>query len=352
MNKKLLSILIANAVVTSSTAFADDDTDNFQRLLAAQDKEQQNELTFDSFFSASGTVGTAFEFEDKTTDYKGGRKDKETIKTAYIGKLYYYHQMFNMAFTYDLKTQDLVKRAFDANGSQTGSETSSTWVHVFTAQKAVSLGHGFTTGAFYGIDYQVGVVNGNGALDVDKTVTEHTFHIPLTYYNPKYGMGFYSHVELLKSTTDQEAGGTWGKYEQDDLAYSYLFKPYYRTGNWELGVELFYQKKDTETTWGDSEFSEWYYEPLVTYSFEDAGTLFLRARFGENETINKDNDAEYYTDILKGTVGYEQEVGDDWLVKAEYEYTKDENTDNGHFAWDEDKETIGHKVYLQALYRF
>lgn len=356
MNKKLLSILIANAVVASGAAYADDDQDNFQRLISAQNPEQQDELTYDSFFDGRGTVGTAYEYEDKVTKKPDGSEKHEKIRTAYIGKVFYHHQMSNMAFTYDLKTQDREQRDFSASGVQTYAENESTWVHVLTAQKAISLGNGFGTGAFYGFDFQQGVVNSPYAMDNDKQVLEHTFHIPLTYYNAKYGVGFYSHAEVLYSTIDIE-DASWG--DTKDLAYSFLFKPYYRTGNWELGMELFYQTKETEIdySWGfaDSEFEEFYFEPLVTYGFEDAGTLFLRARFGENTTTNTaghNAGNEYYTDIMKGTVGYEQEVGDDWLVKAEYEFTKDDKTMKSATYNGETEEITGNKFYVQALYRF
>lgn len=353
MNKKLLSILIANAVVASSASYADTDTDNFERLM--REKQGQETELYDDWFSARGTVGTAFEYEDKVTKEVSGNEKHEMLRTAYLGKLFFHHQKLDTAFTYDLKTQDRQQYTYDPQGNRTYSESEATWVHIFTAQKAVSLGNGFGTGVFYGIDYQHGVVNSPFTMDMDKRTTEHTFNIPLTYYNPSYGMGFYSHVELLLSDLEQE-DKNWG--DQKDKAYSLLFKPYYRTGNWELGLEMFYQTKDTEAThaWGlgftDSEFEERYIEPLVTYSFEDAGTLFLRARFGENETRNTAGDSagnEYYTDILKGTVGYEQAVGDDWLVKAEYEFTKDDKTFSSQGGTEE---IIGQKLYVQALYRF
>src|SRR5690606_16146627 len=117
----------------------------------------------------------------------------------------------------------------------------------------------------------------------------------------------------------------WG--ERTEEGYSLLFKPYKRFGNWELGVELYYQIKDNEdrSSTGSineiSDFNEKYIEPIVQYSFDDAGVLYARVRVGENETNNAANsgggnaNVDYFKDIRKATLGYEQAVGDNWLLK-------------------------------------
>ncbi|MBF4327515.1 porin, partial [Vibrio anguillarum] len=139
-----------------------------------------------------------------------------------------------------------------------------------------------------------------------------------------------------------------------------------RFGNWELGLEMYYQIKDNEDYQSNgnineiSDFTEKYIEPVVQYSFDDAGTLYVRARLGDNETNNASNsgggnaNVDYFKDIRKATLGYEQAVGDSWLVKGEYEFANEVEEKSKLAGWEakNESELTQHTVYLQALYRF
>jgi opacity protein-like surface antigen len=53
-------------------------------------------------------------------------------------------------------------------------------------------------------------------------------------------------------------------------------------------------------------------------------------------------------------LGYEQAVGDNWLLKGEYEYANEVEEKSIMTQWDkkDESELKQHTVYLQALYRF
>ncbi|MGL6314180.1 porin [Vibrio sp. WXL103] len=343
MNKKLLSIVIANAVAAPGLTYANEDTDYYEKLRKAQDS-----VLYEDLFNARGTIGTAFEFEENKTKRSNGTQSKEKIHTPTLINASIHHGVTALNFGYELKKEHKQKREFDQSGTQLGFENQDGYINMLSVDRGFSLGNGFATGLYYGVEIGKSKINGTWGTNIDVSKVEHIIKPSLTYWNPKYSMGFYSHIEIGFTEEDKSE---WGIIEED--AYSLLVKPYYRTGNWELGMEMFYQIKDIEESSGNkSEFDEIYVEPIVTYSFEDAGVLYVRARVGQNETRNTAGwgvGDEYYTDILKGTVGYEQAVGDDWLLKAEYEYTRDDKTNN---TGGPTEEVIGNKFYLQALYRF
>ncbi len=98
----------------------------------------------------------------------------------------------------------------------------------------------------------------------------------------------------------------------------------------------------------------------MQYSFDDAGVLYARVRVGENETNNAANsgggnaNVDYFKDIRKATLGYEQAVGDNWLLKGEYEYANEIEEKSKLAGWEakNESELKQHTLYLQALYRF
>ena len=302
-----------------------------------------------------GTVGTSFEYEYRTITNVDGSVDKETIQTNEIGQIFMRHSEFNLSGFYSLKTETSSKR--EENGYYQKEDG---YRHLLNINKGFGLSNGFNAALIYEAEYFT-----------TKRVSEYVDHTrgdqldqyikpTLYYWNPEMSFGFDTYVEFLFSSRELPQD-----QPTDEMGYSFVFKPYYRTGNWELGAEMFHQIKDIEirgtngdTRSIDKEFTETYVEPYVSYSFEDAGVLYTRLRVGENEeTVTSSNrdwngsavGDEYYKDIMKATVGYEQAVGDNWLVKAEYEFNKDDET----FNYMQGEKTVeSDKFYVHALYRF
>ncbi|MDN3697339.1 porin [Vibrio genomosp. F6] len=340
MKKTLLSVLIANTLVLSTTAFASDD-----RGFAPQD------TFFDDAMQFGGHVGSSIEYEYKnTTDWAkwGGIKSTEQTRTHEVVSLFYRNAKWNLSALYAFKLEDRKKELIKQDGSHY-SETEDGYKHLLSLDKGFNIGGGWATGAVYDIEYtRSQLYSTAGTSGLRKTKTEHSFRPYLTYWSNEYNAGFYSNLEYLYNDEDKSA---WGTVKEE--GYSLLFKPYKRFDNWELGVEFFYQIKENDANGSKvSDFTEKYFEPIVQYSFDDAGTMYVRARIGENETNGINSNDDYFKDIRKATIGYEQAVGDDWLVKAEYEWAKDTETSNmDQYAGDE-KIVEQNTLFLQALYRF
>lgn len=341
MKRTLLSVLIANAVLINSAAFAADD-----RGFKPED------TFFDDALEFGGHIGTSVEYEDKTiTNYAkwGGGESTERTLTHEVLSIFYNNPTWNALALYALKLENREKK----DGPYT--ETEDGYKHFLSLNKGFQLGDGWGTGLIYDIEYSRGkIVTSGGVNGLRTTSAEHSLRPYLTYWNNEYGAGFYSNLEYLYNDEDKN---TWGTRQEE--GYSALFKPYMNIGNWSVGVEFFYQIKDNTAKDGDgninekSDFTEKYIEPIVQYTFDDAGTMYLRARLGENETKFTDGwakDEEFFKDIRKATLGYEQAVGDDWLVKAEYEWAKDTET----FTQLEGEEKVVEQntLFVQALYRF
>ena len=334
MKRTILSVVIANTLLISTTALASD------RGFAPED------TFFDEAMQFGGHVGSSVEYEYKTTtDWAkwGGTESTEQTRTHEVVSLFYRNAKWNMSALYAFKLEDRKKE-------QTGySETEDGYKHLLSLNKGFNIGSGWATGAVYDIEYtRSQIYSTAGVNGLRHTTTEHSFRPYLTYWNNEYGAGFYSNLEYLLNDEDKSA---WGTIKEE--GYSLLFKPYKRFGNWEMGVEFFYQIKENGANGNKvSDFTEKYAEPIVQYSFDDAGTMYVRARIGENETNGIGSNDDYFKDIRKATVGYEQAVGDDWLMKAEYEWAKDTETSNAaQYAGDE-KVVEQNTLFLQALYRF
>ncbi len=342
--KTLLSVLIAQALAASTGVYASDLDDLFQ------EEYMENSLSF-----GGGHIGTAVEYEYKETDGFNGKLKKEKTLIKEIFNVYYRNTAWDAAFLYALKTED---REQDEPGYY---ENESGFKHLFSANKGFNLGNGWATGVIYEIEFTPTKLHSATVNNHRQTITEQSFRPYLTYWNNEHNWGVYSNLEYLRSDEDKSS---WG--ERTEEGYSILVKPYKRFGQWEVGVEFFYQMKDNEGLNGDgsinevSEFTEKYIEPIVTYSFEDAGSLYVRVRVGDNETINSDQstggneDTNYYKDIRKATIGYEQAVGDNWLLKAEYEFANEVEEKSRMFSWDKknESELTEQTFQLQALYRF
>lgn len=233
--------------------------------------------------------------------------------------------------------------------------------HLVSLNKGFDLSNGWATGVIYDLEFTKSKVYSPYVTGLRKELAEHSLRPYLTYFNNDYNWGFYSNLEYLYSKEDKSA---WG--ERIEEGYSILFKPYKRLGSWELGVEFYYQIKDNEDRQASggineiSDFTEKYIEPIVQYSFDDAGVLYARVRVGENETNNAANsgggnaNVDYFKDIRKATLGYEQAVGDNWLLKGEYEYANEIEEKSKLAGWEakNESELKQHTLYLQALYRF
>ena len=341
MKRTLLSVSVALALTVPTQVLA----------AGASDSDSSGSF-FDEALQFGGHVGTSYEYESKNiTDYNkwGGGKSKERIKTHELINVFYKNPTWDLSAFYAYK---LAEREKTSSGY---AENENSNKHLISLDKGFKLPNGWTTGLIYELEYTKGKINStSGTVGLQTTNAEHSVRPYLTYWNNEYSMGFYSNLEYLFNDEDKNA---WGTREEE--GYSLLFKPYKRFGNWELGVEFFYQTKDNEAKNADgsinevSDFTEKYFEPIVQYSFEDAGTLYARARFGDNETKFTDGWAKnetFFKDIRKATLGYEQAVGEDWLVKAEYEWAEEDETFT-QLAGDK-KEIEQETFYVQALYRF
>jgi hypothetical protein len=302
-----------------------------------------------------GHIGTSVEYEDKVTDGFNGNEKKEKTITNEVFDVFYRNSNWNLSALYALKIENREQNEPGYYENEDGLK------HLFSIDKGFRLTNGWATGLIYELEYTGSKLYSPYVDGLRKDLAEHSFRPYLTYWNNEHSWGFYSNLEYLYSKEDKSA---WG--ERTEEGYSLLFKPYKRLGNWELGVELYYQVKDNEdyqkngTINEISDFSEKYFEPIVQYTFDDAGTLYFRTRFGESETSHAANsgggnaNVDYFKDIRKATLGYEQALGDSWVVKGEYEYANEVEDKSKLAGWEtkNESELTQHTFYLQGLYRF
>ncbi|MEZ8046019.1 porin [Vibrio sp. 10N.237.312.C02] len=341
VKKTLLSVVITNTLLISAGASAADD-----RTMSPSDIFFYDALKF------GGHVGTSIEVEEKNiTDFAswGGGKSKERTTTHEVFNVFYNNAAWNATALYAFKLENRKKKKGDY------AETENGYKHLLSLNKSFQLGNGWGTGLIYELEYTKGDIVTSAKVDGLKTTkAEHSIRPYLTYWNNEYSAGFYSNLEYLYNDSDKSV---WGSREEE--GYSLLFKPYKRFGQWEVAAELYYQVKENKAKTANgslneaSDFTEMYIEPIVQYSFEEAGTMYVRARIGENETKHTDGWAKnetFFKDIRKATLGYEQAIGDDWLVKGELEWAKD--TETFSKLKGEEKTVEQETMYLQALYRF
>lgn len=302
-----------------------------------------------------GHIGSSFEYEDKETQSYNGNLIKEKIKTHEIFQVYYNNPQWDYRLLYGLKLYNRDQSEPGYHESEDGLK------HFFSIDKGLLSANGWDTGIVYEVEYSATKIDSPYVDNLHHTTIDNSIRPYLTYWNNEYNLGFYSNLEYLYTNEDRSE---WGSRTEE--GYSILFKPYKRIGNWELGVEFFYQMKDNKdlTVNGivneNSDFTESYYEPIIQYSFEDAGTLYLRTRFGHNKTVNSGQatggnaNVTYFKSIRKATVGYEQSVGDNWLLKGEYKYANEVENKNKYNSRDvnDENELKQHQIYAHALYRF
>ncbi|ASM98140.1 porin [Vibrio vulnificus] len=345
MKRTLISVSVATALALSSSS-----------VVAASGRGLDAENSFfDEALQFGGHIGTSIEYEDKVTDGFNGNKKKEKTTTNEVFGIYYNNARWNLTALYSLKTQDRSQVEPGYHENEDGMK------HLVSLNKGFDLSNGWATGVIYDLEFTKSKVYSPYVTGLRKELAEHSLRPYLTYFNNDYNWGFYSNLEYLYSKEDKSA---WG--ERIEEGYSILFKPYKRLGSWELGVEFYYQIKDNEDRQASggineiSDFTEKYIEPIVQYSFDDAGVLYARVRVGENETNNAANsgggnaNVDYFKDIRKATLGYEQAVGDNWLLKGEYEYANEIEEKSKLAGWEakNESELKQHTLYLQALYRF
>lgn len=344
MKRTLLAISVATAIAVSTPAFA-----------ASEHGLNPEDSFFDQALQFGGHVGTSLEYEDKITNGFTGIDKKEKTTTHEAFGVYYNNAKWNMTALYALKIENREQHEGSYHENEDGLK------HLFSLNKGYDLSNGWATGLIYELEYTDNKVYSPYVSGLRKNLAEHSLRPYLTYWNNEYSWGFYSNLEYLYSKEDKSE---WG--ERTETGYSILFRPYKRFGNWELGLEMYYQIKDNEDYQSNgnineiSDFTEKYIEPVVQYSFDDAGTLYVRARLGDNETNNASNsgggnaNVDYFKDIRKATLGYEQAVGDSWLVKGEYEFANEVEEKSKLAGWEakNESELTQHTVYLQALYRF
>lgn len=350
MKRKLLSFSIALALSYSLQCHAASDDRGYKPQDAALD-----DAFDDEFSSFGGHVGTSVEYEDKRTHGYNNTNKKEKTITKELFNVFYNNPSWNFIGFYSFKFEDRQQTEPGYHENEDGIK------QLLSLNKGKDLGNGWATGLIYELEYTNSKVYSPYVSGLRKTLAEHSFRPYLTYWNNEYNIGFYSNIEYLLSKEDRNE---WGKRQEQ--GYSFLFKPYKRIGAWELGVELYYQIKDNEekqpngTINEKSDFHEWYYEPIIQYTFSDAGTLYTRVRIGKNETKNSSRSGggnaniNYFKDIRKATLGYEQSIGESWVAKAEYEYANEVEKKSRLAGWEErnKNELKQHTFYAQALYRF
>lgn len=339
MKRTLLSISVALACTISHSTFANDDT---EYAMSFWEEAQQY----------GGHIGAAFTYEDKDEKYTdattGTTTTTNTItKTTDIANLAYTNSLWDLSATYALQTQDTKTK-------QLGSTilTSDALLHLFTLTKTVNFAGGWSGGLIYSFTLTDSEYKPTGQNNVSGLTKKHTIKPYVNYWSNRFNAGAEFGVEYTDTKDDQSA---WGLTESD--AYAYSFKPYKTYGNWQFAVQFYYQ--DTDGNYSNSygykqkqDYTEKYFEPIVQYSFDDAGTLYAQFRYGEKEeklSDNFGNNSKYLEDIRKGTIGYQQLITQDWEIKAEYEFTANEKTQSGS---DNLTETDQNKFYISALYRF
>lgn len=378
MGKKILSLVIANIVGLSSAAAADEFTDflllaNNETGITA-DEERINSSSLSGSSSAtsaddftdflrqanseqertdgvtiSGHVGSSIEYETKTTDDWGNGDIKEKITTNEIGNIFINWQNIGLRSSYSLKTMTREQR--NDSGYY---ENEDSLKHLLLLDRPFALGNGWGAGLGYEAEYITSEVVSPSADHHKKNSLEQIFRPYLTYWNNNYNAGFYAMVEYLTLEFDN---GSWGT--RDEAGYSAMIKPYTNYGNFQFELELFYQVKDDNKSKSDTgyvfqtdKFTEKYIQPTIRYSIDNGGLVYLTTRFVKNETITKGSSPDYFKDVIKTSIGYETDIGENWMVKAEYEYTREKETSNDPNKSGKEKKVDNHKFYAHALYRF
>ncbi|HHZ4485243.1 TPA: porin [Escherichia coli] len=342
IKKNVLSASIATVLLGSTGAFAAND-----RGFTSDTDWSEEQAGF------NGHVGTTFEYETKSTDNYLGKTVKEYTKTHEIFQAYFSQPNWQFAAIYGLKSIDRRQEEKGYHENETSLQ------NYISLNKTFTIGNGFDFSLVYDLMYTDGNIDSPYVTGLHTVTVDNSFRPTLTYFNSDWNAGFYSNVEYLYSRNDKSS---WGVREEE--GQSILFQPYKRFGAWEFGIEFFYQKKhNDEFNHGKindrSIYTETYYEPIIKYAFENAGNLYLRTRFGHGKTENADSlqynaNRTYFKTIRKSTLGYEQNIGDDWIAKIEYKHAWEKEHKNFYDPRDEEKYNVLNQdnIYVHAFYRF
>lgn len=342
MKKSLLSVSIMTAIFTSMSTFAAND-----RGFNSDNDYASDDAGF------SGHVGETFEYEEKNTDNYQGKTVKEVTKTHELLQIYYNNPGWQFQSIYGVKW---IERRQDEPGY---NENENGLMNYISLNKTFTLGHGFDFSLVYDLQYTDAKIDSPYVSGLKHLTTDNSFRPTLTYFNSEWNAGFYSNLEYLYTRENKD---DWGYAEQE--GHSILFKPYKIIGPWNFGIEFFYQDKANDG-WNNgaitdrSHYTETYYEPIIQYAFEDAGNLYLRARFGHGKTENAGSmqynaNQTYFKTIRKATVGYEQNIGEDWIAKVEYKHAFEKEHKSHMDPGDEEKYSKLNQdnIYMHAFYRF
>ena len=387
MDKKVLSVVIANTVIAANAVASDDlnlpniDMGNGYLLAASDDGRDYSQAakyigsgrdhyhtqdlghsgqsesggSYRPFgFSLSGHIGTSVEYENRVTREWNGGKKKERIMTNELFNIFLHQHDWDFKANYSLKQMTREQRNGGSNdaGFNNYYENVDSYKHLLLLDKPFDLGQGWQVGLAYEGEY---ITNKIVSPHVDHMKThslEQLFKPYVTYWSNKYNAGFYGHVEYLHIDFENKS---WGS--RDERGYSLLFKPYANYGSFRFELEFFYQDKDNKDYLGsgarngEDRFVEKYIEPTVRYSFDEGGVAYLNLRYAENET-QKLGAEKYFSKVIKAKVGYEIDLGESWMLRAEYEYTHEKETSNAAHFRGLSKKIDQHVFYAHALYRF
>ncbi|MET4696193.1 hypothetical protein [Endozoicomonas lisbonensis] len=382
MDKKILSVVIANSVIATNAIGSNDfslpNTDMSNDYLLASintDKEQSSAAKYQAYkkkrsadeynqetkvevedtsyrpfgFSLSGNIGTSVEYEDRTTREWDGSKKKERIITNELLGVFLHHHDWDLKANYSLKQMNREQRN---SGGNDYYENADSYKHLFFLDKPFDLGQGWGVGLAYEGEYITNKIVSPHVNHMKTDSLEQLFKPYATYWSNKYNAGFYTHFEHLRIDYDNN---DWGS--RDERGYSFLFKPYFNYGQFRFDLEFFYQDKDNKdyngsgVHTGNERFVEKYIEPSIRYSIVEGGVAYLNLRYTKNETRKEDAET-YFKTVIKAKVGYEIDLGESWMLRAEYEYTRDRETSNKAQYRGLEKKMDSHTVYAHALYRF
>lgn len=345
MRNKILPSLIVNVVGLSGVASADKFTD----LLRQAEIDEKAPTDYYDGISFSGHVGSSIEYEAKTTDDWGAGDIKEKIITNEVGNVFFNIYNIGLLANYSLKT--MTREQKNSSGYY---ENEDSLKHLLLLDRPFPLSDGWGTGLGYEAEYITSKVVSKTANHHEKQSLEQILRPYLTYWNNDYNAGFYAMAEYLTLNFDN---GSWGK--RDESGFSAMIKPYTNYGNFQFELEFFHQVKDDNKSKDPSgyvfqrdKFTETYVQPTIRYSIDSGGLVYLTTRFAKNETTVKGSRPDYFKDVIKTSVGYETDIGESWLVKAEYEYTHEKETTNDPTKAGLSKKVDNHKFYAHALYRF
>ncbi|GAM60634.1 cymA protein precursor [Vibrio ishigakensis] len=339
MNKSILSVLIANAIY-APYALAD---------IYSTDSQSAEQDYFSALIDGTGGhVGAFFEKEDKKVYNEDGSLNgtNEYIENSLItGFLYQKDLPFSLNYSF----KQIQNTWRNAEGTFTQKDDG------FQLSTNLAYRHGFGNGLSTGLGWKTEIErstryqsNLKGDLDKD----QHQFYTFLGYWNNDWRGGFYSELSYgLQDDTNELDSGDWGR--KDTTYYKVMLKPYKNFGNFFVGVELYYEDKDTESKRSGQHlenFKEFYVEPEIAYQFDFGGRLFVKQRYTE-KTTTQANGNEYFGTVNKTTIGYQHNIKD-WMVGAEVElFNEDKEQDVGAGKVGSGNEEYN-KLKLMAQYRF